>query len=52
CADVYPLTREIMDWFGAHYLNDPAEAADTRVSPMNEADLSGLAPAIVVTAGF
>lgn len=52
CADVYPLTREIMDWFGAHYLNDPAEATDVRVSPMNEPDLSGLAPAIVVTAGF
>ena len=52
CADVYPLTREIMDWFGAHYLNDPSEADDVRVSPMKEPDLSGLAPAIVVTAGF
>lgn len=52
CAEVYPLTREIMDWFGAHYLNTPSEAADVRVSPMNAPDLSGLAPAIVVTAGF
>ncbi len=52
CADVYPLTREIMDWFGAHYLNSPSEAEDVRVSPMKEPDLSGLAPAIVVTAGF
>lgn len=52
CAEVYPLTREIMDWFGAHYLNDPSEADDVRVSPMKEPDLSGLPPAIVVTAGF
>lgn len=52
CANVYPLTAEIMDWFGAHYLNNPSERDDVRVSPMKEHDLSGLAPAIVVTAGF
>jgi acetyl esterase/lipase len=52
CADVYPLTAEIMEWFGAHYLNAPSEADDVRVSPMKEPDLSGLAPAVVVTAGF
>lgn len=52
CGNVYPLTSEIMDWFAGHYLNNPSEMADVRVSPMNEADLSGLAPAIIVTAGF
>lgn len=52
CADVYPLTAEIMDWFAGHYLNDAGEAADVRVSPMKSPDLAGLAPAIVVTAGF
>ncbi|MBC7101934.1 MAG: alpha/beta hydrolase [Parvibaculum sp.] len=52
CAEVYPLTRAVMDWFGAHYLNAPAEAEDVRVSPMKEPDLSGLSPAIVVTSGF
>ncbi|MBX3446084.1 MAG: alpha/beta hydrolase [Parvibaculaceae bacterium] len=52
CGEVYPLTAEIMDWFAGHYLNGPADYADPRVSPMREADLSGLAPAIVVTAGF
>jgi acetyl esterase/lipase len=52
CANVYPLTREIMDWFGGLYLNDAAEAKDVRVSPMRSPDLVGLPPAIVVTAGF
>jgi acetyl esterase/lipase len=52
CGNVYPLTAEIMNWFAGHYLNGPADYADLRVSPMKEADLSGLAPAIVVTAGF
>ncbi len=52
CGDVYPLTADIMEWFGAHYLNTASEKDDVRVSPMKEADLSGLAPAIIVTAGF
>lgn len=52
CADVYPLTADIMNWFAGLYLNNAAEAKDVRVSPMKEPDLSGLAPAIVVTAGF
>lgn len=52
CGNVYPLTAEIMDWFAGHYLNGAADYADLRVSPMREVDLSGLAPAIVVTAGF
>jgi len=52
CANVYPLTAEIMSWFAGLYLNNAAEAKDVRVSPMKEPDLTGLAPAIVVTAGF
>lgn len=52
CGNVYPLTAEIMGWFAGHYLNGPADYTDPRVSPMKEADLSGLAPAIVITAGF
>ncbi|PKQ07840.1 MAG: alpha/beta hydrolase [Alphaproteobacteria bacterium HGW-Alphaproteobacteria-11] len=52
CANVYPLTADIMSWFAGLYLNDAAEAKDVRVSPMKEPDLTGLAPAIVVTAGF
>ncbi|MDO8838994.1 MAG: alpha/beta hydrolase [Parvibaculum sp.] len=52
CAHVYPLTAEIMDWFGGLYLNNEAERKDLRVSPMKSPDLAGLAPAIVITAGF
>lgn len=52
CAQVYPLPRDVMDWFGALYMNTPADAADPRLSPMKSPDLAGLAPAIVVTAGF
>jgi len=52
CAHVYPLTAEIMDWFAGLYLNNAAEAKDVRVSPMKSPDLAGLAPAIVITAGF
>ena len=52
CASCYPLTREIMHWFIEHYLNATQEAGDVRASPMKSDDLSGLAPAIVATAGF
>jgi acetyl esterase len=47
------LTGSEMDWFEANYLARPHEqASDPRVSPMLAADLSGLAPALVVTAAF
>ncbi len=52
CADVYPLTRDIMEWFIGHYLNDRGDAKDLRASPLKAGDLEGLCPAIVVTAGF
>ncbi|MGE0216803.1 alpha/beta hydrolase [Mycolicibacterium sp.] len=47
------LTRRDMDWFTERFL-DGAELAptDPRVSPRRADDLSGLAPALVVTAGF
>jgi acetyl esterase/lipase len=35
-----------------HYLNPGDDPADPRLSPLREKDLSGLAPAVVVTAGF
>jgi len=51
-ADTYPLSRPIMEWFMAHYMGPEADPADPRLSPDKTQDLSGLAPAIVVTAGF
>ncbi|HEX6858704.1 MAG TPA: alpha/beta hydrolase [Caulobacteraceae bacterium] len=51
-ADAYPLSRPIMDWFMGHYMGPDADPTDVRLSPIKEADLTGLAPAIVVTAGF
>ncbi|MDR3513155.1 MAG: alpha/beta hydrolase [Caulobacteraceae bacterium] len=51
-ADAYPLSRPVMEWFMGHYLGPDADPADPRVSPIRSGDLSGLAPALVVTAGF
>ncbi|WP_166904087.1 alpha/beta hydrolase [Mycobacterium sp. DL440] len=52
-SEGYFLSRRDMDWFAAHYL-DGAEvsAEDPAVSPLLSEDLSGLPPALVVTAGF
>jgi acetyl esterase/lipase len=51
-ADAYPLSRPIMDWFMGHYMGPEADPTNVRLSPIKEADLTGLAPAIVITAGF
>lgn len=51
-ADSYPLSRPIMDWFMGHYMGPDADPTNVRLSPIKEPDLTGLAPAIVVTAGF
>jgi len=51
-ADAYPLDRDTMKWFGGHYLINSEDEKDTRVSPLLETDFSGLAPALVYTAGF
>jgi acetyl esterase/lipase len=50
-ADSFPLNREMMDWFAAHYLQSPEQASDVRVSPALEPDLKGLPPALIYTAG-
>jgi acetyl esterase len=51
-ATGYLFERGEYDWLFDQYLDDPAQARDPRVSPILAADLSGLAPALVVTAGF
>jgi acetyl esterase len=39
-----------MRWFFDHYANSAAEFADWRMSPLRAPDVSGVAPAIVITA--
>jgi acetyl esterase len=51
-AEGYMLTRESMRWFRANYLAKEEDAADWRVSPLRAPSLSGLAPALVITAGY
>ncbi len=46
------LTEPMMDWYRGHYLPGDAAALDPRASPLLASDLTGLAPAHVVTAGF
>src|SRR5680860_136881 len=51
-AEGYMLTRDAMQWFYGHYLNDPSEGDDWRVTPTRAESLAGLPPAFVVTAEF
>jgi acetyl esterase len=48
----YLLTRPMMDWFRAQYLNSEAETADWRVSPLKASSFANLPPAYLCTAGF
>ncbi len=51
-AHAFPLSRAIMDSFMGHYMGPGDDPADLRLSPLRAPDLSGLAPAVVITAGF
>jgi len=46
------LTREGMEAFRGHYLPDPADWETWQASPLLAGDKEGVAPALVVTAGF
>jgi acetyl esterase len=46
------LTHKDMDWFEERYLPGDSDRSDPRVSVLRAADLSGLPPAYIATAGF
>lgn len=50
-ANTFSLSSQMMEWFMSQYLPDGASLCETDISPGQQADLSGLPPAIVITAG-
>ena len=51
-AEGYGLTRDTMKWFWAHYLSDASQGAHPHASPLRAPNLSGLPPALVITAEY
>lgn len=51
-AEGYVLTLETMKWFSANYIANESDRLDWRASPLLADDLSGLPPALVITAEF
>jgi acetyl esterase len=52
CGACFPLDLRMIELFRRSYLPDPRAAEDPRTSPGRSEDLWGLAPAVIVTAGF
>lgn len=46
----FGLDLPLLTWFRSHFLTDPAMLEDYRVSPLRNPDLTGLPPAILITA--
>jgi acetyl esterase len=51
-AEGYLLTRAGMAWLWTMYLADPAHADHGHAAPLRALDVSGLAPALVITAEY
>ncbi|MFG1810069.1 alpha/beta hydrolase [Streptomyces sp. NPDC049040] len=49
-TDPWLFNRHSVAWYARHYLPPGADAADPLASPLRAADLSGLPPALVITA--
>jgi len=50
-AEGYFLERKTMDWFFDCYVGEGQDHSDPRLSPLLAEDVSGVAPALVITAG-
>ncbi len=50
--DRWLFNRHSVDWYWRNYLADPEHGRDPRVSPLLAPDLSGLPPALVITAEY
>lgn len=50
-AEGYLLSRAVMEWFYDHY-TDPTQRTDPRAAPLRADDLSGLPPALIITAEY
>jgi acetyl esterase len=51
-SEGYQLTRDGMLWYWDHYLKDDADAFNPYAAPLQASDLSGLPPALVITAEY
>ena len=51
-AEGYLLSKEMMVWFWDLYLRNEADASNPYAAPIKAADLTGVAPALVITAEF
>jgi acetyl esterase len=51
-SEGYGLSRDMMIWYWDQYLSRPEDGRTPLASPLREPDLSGLPPALVVTAGY
>ncbi len=49
-AEDHNLTKPEMEWFRDHYLRSPEDGLNPDASPLLASDLSGLPPALIITA--
>jgi acetyl esterase len=48
----YMLNQATIEWCASHYIPKDTDRGDIRLSPLAVADLKGLPPAYIITAGF